>query len=89
MPSSASDSNEIDGNTWHEFCPLITVTICVTLFLPTRLAMSARRHELDAGAHDGTVKVDDNVTAARDVSLLSDWRNGVRDVVIMTTLELP
>lgn len=45
--------------------------------------MAARHHKLDAGEHGGTVTVDENVTAALNVYLLSDWRNGVPDVVIV------
>lgn len=51
--------------------------------------MAARLPEIDARQHDGTATVDDNVTFARDVSLLSDLRNVVPDVLIVAMSSLP
>lgn len=51
--------------------------------------MAAHLPKIDTGEHDGTVTEDENATAARDVSLLSDWRNVVPDVLIVTMKALP
>lgn len=88
ISSSASDRNDDAENSWNDWRSWIAVTIGVMLFLSKRRAMDARRPDLDVGAHDGTVIVYDNVTAASEFYLLSDWNSIVRDVVRVTTASL-
>ncbi|KAI0561876.1 Digalactosyldiacylglycerol synthase family GT4 [Gracilaria domingensis] len=71
--------------------PLIAVTIGVTLFLLTRSPRASRRAELDAGAGDGTLVLDDDDInpVPRDYSALSNFRHAPRDIVVVTTAALP
>lgn len=89
------DDDEGDGES-NDFRPLIAVTIGVTLFLLTRSPKASRRRELEAGAHDGSLVVDDDellvpssANSSIDYSALSDMRSGPRNIVIVTTAALP
>lgn len=81
-----------DSATVNDFRPLIAVTIGVTLFLLTRSPKAARRRELEVGANDGSVVVDDDdllTESTVDWSARSDLRSHSRDIVIITTAALP
>lgn len=87
--SSSDDENSDDDP--YDVRPLIAVTIGVTLFLLTRSPRASRRAELDAGAGDGTLVLDEEYInpEPRDYSVLSDLRCKPRDIVVITTAALP
>lgn len=74
-----------------DFRPLIAVTIGLTIFLLTRSPRAARRAELEAGANDGPLIVDetDLLPVDADYSVVSDLATAARDIVIVTTAALP
>lgn len=91
--SVASGDDEQSNRKANDFRPLIAVTIGVTLFLLTRSPKAARRRELEAGANDGSLIVDDDddllARTASYFSRTSDLRTMSRDIVIVTTAALP
>ncbi|CAN8062529.1 unnamed protein product [Agarophyton chilense] len=90
--SSQKDGDDsFEGDDPHDVRPLIAVTIGVTLFLLTRSPRASRRAELDAGAGDGILVLDeDDINPVpRDYSSLSNFRSESRDIVVVTTAALP
>ncbi|PXF48257.1 Digalactosyldiacylglycerol synthase 1, chloroplastic [Gracilariopsis chorda] len=89
--STSSSDDEHSDDDPYDVRPLIAVTIGVTLFLLTRSPRASRRAELDAGAGDGTLVLDDEdiIPEPRDYSVLSDLRCKPRDIVVVTTAALP